>query len=228
MNKILETFKRNWAEYLIEVIVIIIGILGAFALNNWNEQRKSVKTEIEFLEDIAAGWFRLEYSYRQNLIVERVISEDMTNIINHIENDLPYTDSVALSLDRSLFSYTEIWPDYGPYESLKASGLKIITNDSLRNWISNQIGLRLPGRIRQHNQMNEYINSFNDKKAIWFTGEAGNIPWNFEDLKKDLKFIHLVNYSKGRAENRIKYYNEVIPSFAYIYKMFEAEIESLE
>ena len=49
MKKILETLRLKWAEYLLEILVIMIGILGAFTLNNWNEDRKQEVKDREFL-----------------------------------------------------------------------------------------------------------------------------------------------------------------------------------
>ena len=40
MKKILQNLKENWITYGFETLVVIVGILGAFALNNWNENRK--------------------------------------------------------------------------------------------------------------------------------------------------------------------------------------------
>ena len=58
MKKILETLKLKWAEYLLEILVIMIGILGAYALNNWNEDRKERSQQIilitQLLEDAKA------------------------------------------------------------------------------------------------------------------------------------------------------------------------------
>ncbi len=52
MKKILETLKQKWAEYLLETIVIIVGILVAFTLNNWNADRVAIENEQELLANI--------------------------------------------------------------------------------------------------------------------------------------------------------------------------------
>ena len=52
MKKLLLTLKQKWTEYLLEIFVIVIGILVAFSLNNWNESRikdKSVRKHLESL-----------------------------------------------------------------------------------------------------------------------------------------------------------------------------------
>jgi len=34
-------FKTNWFNYGLDTLVVIVGVLIALALNNWNEQRKT-------------------------------------------------------------------------------------------------------------------------------------------------------------------------------------------
>ena len=44
MKKIIELLKKKWGEYVIEILVITIGIFGAFILNNWNEKENKKKS----------------------------------------------------------------------------------------------------------------------------------------------------------------------------------------
>ena len=41
MKKIINHLKENWIRHGFETLVVAVGILVAFTLNNWNEGRKT-------------------------------------------------------------------------------------------------------------------------------------------------------------------------------------------
>ena len=52
MKRILNNLKENWITYGFETLVVILGILIAFGLNNWGEQQKQSAQDKEFLRNI--------------------------------------------------------------------------------------------------------------------------------------------------------------------------------
>ena len=49
MKRILTTLSQKWPEYLLEFIVIVAGIIGAFMLNSWNDERLERNEEVQIL-----------------------------------------------------------------------------------------------------------------------------------------------------------------------------------
>ena len=49
-NRVLTHLKENWIRHGFETLAVLVGVLTAFALNNWNEARKRADLEIQYLE----------------------------------------------------------------------------------------------------------------------------------------------------------------------------------
>ena len=136
MKKLQETLKRKWAEYLLEIIVIIIGILGAFALNNWNEWRKDRQQEKEILID-------LKLNLESNITLLRGRIEYFNSgqksskiILDVINNRLPNHDSLGNHFSRATNGYggADVI-SYVGYEALRNNGFSLIANKSLKDEI---------------------------------------------------------------------------------------------
>lgn len=79
MKRILSILKEKWPEYILEILVITIGILGAFALNNWNENRKETSSRKEMLNS-----YRNELTDNIAFLEDRITSENEP-ILNRLD-----------------------------------------------------------------------------------------------------------------------------------------------
>ena len=52
MKKIVDHLKDEWYKYALEILVLIFGIYGAFALENWNDGRKEHHEILNYIQSI--------------------------------------------------------------------------------------------------------------------------------------------------------------------------------
>lgn len=123
--------KRRWKKYAYEFLSIFIAVISAFALNNWNDNRKDNQAEEKILEEILHGLEKdiedvqlnvkgHEFGLKANVFWRRVISNKATNM-----------DTLQAFYFNSFRDFISIQNTSG-YENLKSRGLELIKNDSLR------------------------------------------------------------------------------------------------
>lgn len=122
---------NNWKEYGFEFLSIFIAVVAAFALNNWNENRRDALSENKILTEILNG-------------LEKDLNDIKINVIGH-ENGISACNyfrnaflGKKIETDSLMFHYFNLTRDFvsiqntAGYETLKSKGLELIKNDSLR------------------------------------------------------------------------------------------------
>ena len=136
----METGKTSkYFKYAIgEIILVVIGILIALQINNWNENRKSAILERKTLRslktDLESALPQLNFKIKQNQRSRRSDSVLLDAI--HYKKVLPL-DSIQTLVLSHVFS-PGFDPELGTLNEILNTGkMGIIQNDSLRNYISN-------------------------------------------------------------------------------------------
>ncbi|MGB5227180.1 MAG: DUF6090 family protein [Eudoraea sp.] len=132
-----QLLKENKAgKYLLyafgEIILVVIGILIALQINNWNEFKKDRVVENKLLnelkENLNINLVRLQDEIQKEY---KSISE-INLIVNHLDHRRPYHDSLD-SHFRQAFLAHDVVLSTSAFEAIKSKGFELIYSDSLRN-----------------------------------------------------------------------------------------------
>jgi len=138
-NLLSEGKTGSYIKYAIgEIILVVIGILIALQINNYNEVQKQRAKEIQFLKNLKADLF-LEANELERYIGIRESMVNSAQIILEYFNGKP-VDNIQL------FNYhnfnVEIWQAFQRInntflELVNSGNLTIISNDSIKNGLLN-------------------------------------------------------------------------------------------
>ena len=132
MKRIFNTLKEKWPEYILEILVLIIGIYGAFALDNWNNEREERRKEINYLNQINKEFKKNKEQFNYVLTSNKKSLESCYAFLQEFDKDKPNPDSV-LHHWNSLINTWIFNPSQSSIESLvNSSSLDIIQNEQLK------------------------------------------------------------------------------------------------
>jgi hypothetical protein len=228
------------AGILLEILVLIIGIYGAFELSNYGETRTRKNTELEILKSCKTELVADLAEIKWNMEELQKSQKAFEVILQVLENDGSYHDSLS-----SHFNYTLLPMHFvhstSTFETAKSRGLDIISNTDLRIKLISlydsqydfflhgeaeelaevQYGMRhiLPGRFEE---AYNYPNSDNT-----FSGSM--IPLEFESLKTDQEYLFFIKTQRNRTRSYIDFFYENLKkSVSSMIQDLDQEIKRLD
>ena len=122
-----------------EIVLVVIGILIALSINNWNENRKNNSWEKKFLTDLKNELEKNKEQLQNIDFIQTKKGDDLIETITLVKNADPLNKS---KID-SLFAMTQVsnptfFPTTGVYDSGLAAGkIENVKNDALKYAIMN-------------------------------------------------------------------------------------------
>ncbi len=205
-----------------EIVLVVLGIMIALQVNDWNQKRQLKSLEIEILNDFKSS-LQLDLKvYDRSIDRGNRVKNSIGILLHSIENDMPYSDSLKYHFG----NLTGLWGasvNNSIFESLKSEGLSIITNKELRleiiylygklsigqdnqhakyrdlmheaktNILSTRFDEFWKGNYEQWSMENNYADS--DFTTAGLQGEMR--PIDFEKLKKDPEFLFFLKSLKN-------------------------------
>ncbi|AOW19240.1 DUF6090 family protein [Urechidicola croceus] len=124
--------RKNWKKYSLEFLSIFIAVISAFALNNWNDNRKDDNAEQKILLEIKNGLKKDLEDLKTNIKGHKRGIKSCQFWRNIVQDNDVIIDSLQLKFIELTRDFTSLQNNSG-YETLKSKGLEIIKNDSLRS-----------------------------------------------------------------------------------------------
>lgn len=211
-----EKKTRKYLAYAFsEVLLVVIGILIALGINNWNEDRKLINKKIEILNEISTSLANDLEKLRTNMVVTGRVKSSAHLLLDYMEQDLPYHDTLALHFANTM----NLWGFFlstGIYDSYRSSDVHLITSGELKEKLSYVYELRNTHLLKGYDHYRQVLesaseavipsrfdefwggnyedwklrNDFNKYNTEEMLGSM--TPLDFETLKKDHEYLYFL------------------------------------
>jgi hypothetical protein len=207
--------ENKFSKYLIyaigEIILVVIGILIALQINNWNEIQKRNDEERKLLHELIANLEQDINDHEVNIEFNRAVGRAADYIIESIESRTVWNDTMQTHYGYLLRHGLSTF-NTSAYDNLKTKGFDLISNDSIRIALTNLHGvtytaiLRFEQELAMDNQTYYLAPLFLQRIRMenpWFKG----IPHDYSTLLDDKEFLEAVRW-KAKTIRHVAIFQE--------------------
>jgi hypothetical protein len=177
-----------------EIALLMIGILLALQVNNWNEERKNFNRESILLNELILNLTSNIESFKYSIIQQKRFIHSIDYILDHLEQNKPYNDSLPIHFRRILF-IEQMTLSKSAYETFKSLGFELIRSDVLRMEIIQLFEVTYPNisNFFKDVAMQRYgVTRSMFNKYLRTNRKMEAIPMDYLDLQQNQEFINWV------------------------------------
>ncbi len=241
-NLLMENKTGKYFKYAFgEIVLVVLGILIALQINNWNEHRKERKSEIKYLTNIKLDLQKDIISLNEQINIRKnkvVVTNDLISHING--NQIADINLLAKNVYATLME-ERFTPNNGTYNELASSGnLSLIENDSIKQLLLELVELYKNNSFAIEHEAFEYKEYINkslfryvdlDRLKPVYYGEKTNAEQNinfedFNDLFKSLEYKNGLTISNIISKDFIPFYENIKDNSNKIIEIIIKNIEA--
>jgi len=227
--------ENKFSKYLLyaigEIILVVIGILIALSINNWNENRKLNNEELSLLNDIRINLISTHGTFKSDSIKNHRNILSYEKIEYYIEKDLKY--NVELDSDFGVLTFWSTpFITSTAYKTLQTKGLDLIKNERLRQDISYMFEVELKSLVEDYDRsewkISETVTPFFSKNIRRLHKVALNHsrPNDFEALKRNDEFQNILSMIIRQRKRGQVYFSDVMLGMQSLIDDIKTEIDS--
>ena len=231
--------KKKFSKYLIyaigEIILVVIGILIALQINNWNENKKERKIERKILIDL-----REEIQTNRNKITTSINRRE--KLLLPVNQHLKYLSESKVSFDnfkslhgRSFWTGT-VQPSFGVINSAISSGsINFIKSDSLKYMLTDwpdEVGDFIDYEEKAyvgHRLFNDYFDDkFPKNGNKYHNYSQKELERRYKIIIKDVEYVNRLLLIDNHLNAGIQIGNELIKYLDDMTSLINHELELMK
>lgn len=190
--------QNNTGKYLKyaigEILLVMVGILLALQVSNWNAKRQKNKLERTTLEQLKNDINTMLGDIKGDYEVLKMGTKSHLKVIKYIEQDLTYNDTMCFDF-HWLIKDEYMYPITSSYDLLKKEGLELIKNDSIRKITQRAFEFDLPRISKQNPFYPDLENFFGSYYQKHFTpNEDSDLEYRYKMYNANYKYPYKNNF----------------------------------
>jgi len=208
-NLVTENKISKYLLYAIgEILLVVIGIMIALSIKNWNEEQNLKTQEIKILKELLVNLEADSADHAANAVWYINSSSAARIIVNTLEARSAWNDSMAVHYGW-LYLKGQANLNTSAYDNLKAIGFSIISNDSIRIGLTHLHSSYYDRLLKFEKEIAQDHGTYIVMPVLvkrlrmdkWFHAT----PLDYETLLDDLEFREVVRF-RGISMDQMKIY----------------------